>query len=359
MRHDNWGEGLPGDSGEQVVVSLKIDVDTLQGYVQGVPRLLRVLDRHQLAATFCIAMGPDCSGRAVRRVLTHRGFVSKMLRTRALRTYSWRTLLYGTLLPAPQIVARRPQIIKMLLDAGYEVIPHGWDHVAWHDSLRRWDMEQTRKHLQRACRAFEEHAGRRCHAFAAPGWQATANSLLAEQELGLRYAADTRGYRPFFPVVRRGEDSPEQVVAVLQIPTTLPTLDELINRADLRGTDLLAYVLQLFARPPAAGYSVPPSSRCRNAGGDDPGTAASPAAAAGGPTIHVFTAHAEIEGGSHIEWFDKLLAGLRAGGVKFVTLQELADLVTKTGRVGAAYVADCSLPGRAGTVTCQQQFIGA
>ena len=34
-------------------------------------------------ASFFVAMGPDHSGRAIRRLFTHKGFLQKMLRTGA------------------------------------------------------------------------------------------------------------------------------------------------------------------------------------------------------------------------------------------------------------------------------------
>ena len=59
------------------------------------------------------------------------------------------------------------------------------------------------------------------------GWQVNEYVPALEQALGFRYASDTRGVCPFVPVVNGAE------VAVPQLPTTLPTLDELIGRPDL------------------------------------------------------------------------------------------------------------------------------
>ena len=48
-------------------------------------------------------------------------------------------------------------------------------------------------------------------------------ALALEEQLGFSYASDTRGNGPFMPLIagRRGR--------VPQLPTTLPTLDELIG----------------------------------------------------------------------------------------------------------------------------------
>ncbi|MCX7599311.1 MAG: polysaccharide deacetylase family protein [Armatimonadetes bacterium] len=307
-------------------VSLKIDVDTLVGYLEGVPRLAKILDALGVPATFCIAMGPDRSGLAVRRVFTKRGFLSKALRTRAAATYGLRTMLFGTLLPAPLIVQGRPEIFRQLLLSPHEVIPHGWDHVNWHDYLVHWDLDRTRRELKLATEAYERLAGKPCTAFASPGWQWTRNSALVEEELGLTYAADTRGWAPFFA------DLGERPGKVLQIPTTLPTLDEIIGRPDIPAKDLLDYLLGLFRRPPYLGaQSFVPPSRLH----------------------HVFTAHAEIEGRRWLTLFEDLVGTLMAEGFRFVTLKELADEILVAGGIPVCRVVYADLPGRAGKVACQ------
>src|ERR1700724_2608370 len=96
-------------------VALKIDVDTFRGTRDGVPARLDDLAAAGVRAAFFFPLGPAHSGRAVLRIFRKRGFLAKMLRTNAARMYGWRTALYGTLLPAPDIgrgrrapPARRP-----------------------------------------------------------------------------------------------------------------------------------------------------------------------------------------------------------------------------------------------------------
>ena len=87
-------------------VALKVDCDTLEGTREGVPRLLEMFAARGIRATFFFTLGPDRSGVAVRRVFTRKGFLRKMIRSRAPALYGWRTMLYGTLLPAPMIGRR-------------------------------------------------------------------------------------------------------------------------------------------------------------------------------------------------------------------------------------------------------------
>src|SRR5689334_8756369 len=93
-------------------VAVRIDVDTFRGAQQGVPAMLEDLARAGVRASFFFSLGPDRSGRAVARFVTRRGFLGKMLRTRAGRMYGWKTALYGTLLPAPMIGERCARLFQ-------------------------------------------------------------------------------------------------------------------------------------------------------------------------------------------------------------------------------------------------------
>lgn len=80
-------------------LALKIDVDTWRGTREGVPQLVALLQRHHVGATFLFSLGPDNTGRALKRVF-RKGFLQKVSRTSVLEHYGLRTLLYGTVLPA-------------------------------------------------------------------------------------------------------------------------------------------------------------------------------------------------------------------------------------------------------------------
>src|ERR1039458_1787700 len=86
-------------------LALKIDVDTYRGTREGVPRLIDVLKKHNAGATFLFSLGPDHTGRAITRAFRP-GFMKKASRTSVLEHYSHKTLLYGTLLPGPDIGKR-------------------------------------------------------------------------------------------------------------------------------------------------------------------------------------------------------------------------------------------------------------
>ena len=295
-------------------LAIKVDVDTLMGLKQGVPALLEILNNRGIRASFFVALGPDNSGRAIFRVFSQRGFWEKMWRTRAPAPYGLRTLLYGLLLPAPLICQAAGEVLPRVTAAGHELGLHGWDHVNWHDRLGKMTRETVAREVNWAQQAFINLMGHPARAYAAPGWQATLTSREVLAEAGFLYASDTRGTSPYLP--RFGH----RISSLLEIPTTLPTLDELLGFNGCTPEDFNALILHRLQT-------------------DKP---------------QVLTIHAELEGGAFREAFARLLDRCLAKGVTFFRLEDWArELLTQPRALPSAPVFQGRLPGRAGTVTRQ------
>lgn len=294
----------------RMILGLRIDVCTYEGLRTGVPNLLPLLARFGARATFFVALGPDRSGRAVFRMLQS-GFLEKMCRTKAVRTYGWRTILSGTLLPARN-PAELASVLRAIPNAGHELAMHGYDHRRWQDRLRRMRESEVRDEMARALQAYERVLGRRPQGSGAPGWQCGPNSLRAVDECGLAYASDTRGRRPFFPLLNGAR------LRTLQVPTTFPTLDEVVGLEGADGDGFLALIARGVERDPWP----------------------------------VLTLHAEMEGRRFLGVAEQLFAQCAVRQVDCIPLAELATLVRRAeaGRIPHAEIADGHVKGRAGCV---------
>jgi peptidoglycan/xylan/chitin deacetylase (PgdA/CDA1 family) len=263
-------------------IALKVDVDTLRGTQEGVPRLLRLFGRHGIAATFLFSLGPDHTGWALRRVFRP-GFLSKVSRTSVLQHYGLRTLMYGVLLPAPDIGRRAAGPMRDALHAGHECGLHTWDHVLWHDNVRQRDEAWTRRQMALAWQRFGDVFGQAPATHGAAGWQMNEHALRQIDDWGLPYASDGRGSGPYRPLVQG------RALRHVQWPTSLPTFDELVGTEGITADDVHQAVLRRTATD----------------------------------ADHVFTLHAELEGGLFEPAFDALLAGWRAQGHDLGTLAAL------------------------------------
>ncbi|WP_239292021.1 polysaccharide deacetylase family protein [Candidatus Nitrotoga sp. 1052] len=293
-------------------LALKIDVDTYRGTREGVPRLVETLKRHDVQATFFFTLGPDHTGRAIRRVFRP-GFLGKVSRTSVLEHYGIKTLLYGTLLPGPDIGRSCAQILRSVRDAGFEVGIHCYDHIRWQDYVAGKGAEWTRREMQRAVDRFIEIFGVVPKAHAAAGWQMNRHALRLMQLLGFDYSSDTRGTHPFIPTWDA------EIVACPQLPTTLPTLDEIINREGVTLENVAQHLLRLTATPPAMG--------------------------------HVFTLHAELEGGKWMPVFEQLITGWKEQGYELVSLRQYLENLQGTLPRNELVIG--AVDGRSGTLAMQ------
>src|SRR5262245_41065591 len=115
-------------------IALKVDVDTERGTREGAPRLADLFERFGTQATFLFSLGPDNTGRAIRRVF-RKGFVGKVQRTSVVKHYGIKTLLYGTLLPGPHIGRRHATLMRDIARSGFQVGIHTYDHTRWQDHV--------------------------------------------------------------------------------------------------------------------------------------------------------------------------------------------------------------------------------
>jgi len=295
-------------------LALKVDVDTDRGTREGVPNLVADLQAVGAPAAFLFSLGPDQTGRAITRVLRP-GFFKKVSRTSVVQIYGVRTLLNGTLLPAPHIGRRNADVMRAVRAAGFEVGIHCFNHYRWQDYVQTMPLAGVRAEFEAARAEFLRIFGTAALTAGAPGWQSNARSRAVYDEAGLLYASDTRGGAPFFPRVDG------QVFKTLEIPSTLPTFDELMGRPEYPDEKIVDHYLGLLSTE----------------------------------QVNVFTLHAEIEGMGRRKLFQDLLARCRAAGVEFVRMDDYANtLLQDRASIPTRDQVLGEIDGRSGVVAVQR-----
>jgi undecaprenyl phosphate-alpha-L-ara4FN deformylase len=267
-------------------LALKVDVKTYRGTRVGVPKLMEVMQRKQVQASFYFTLGKDHSGRGIKRIF-RAGFLSRATRLSLWGHYGLKTMLYGTLLPAPDIGRKCADLMRSVRDAGFEVGIRCFDSNLWQEQVVDRDMEWTKREMQRAVDRFIDIFGMSSKSHAAANGQLNRHALRLMQHFGFNYTSDTRGTHPFIPTWNA------EIIACPQLPTTLPRLDELINRAGITLENVAQHLLQLTKNPPPEG--------------------------------HVFTLQAEFEGGKWLPVFEELLDGWKAQGYDIVSLRKYVE----------------------------------
>jgi len=135
----------------------------------------------------------------------------------------------------------------------------------------------TERELDKAMERFADIFGERAKTHGAAGWQMNDHAIRLTEQLRFDYCSDGRGHSPFLPVLEN------QVIRCPQIPTTLPTLDELIGIGGVTDGNVANFLLKRTAFEPAA--------------------------------PHVYTLHTEMEGMKLLPAFDALLSGWKTQAI--------------------------------------------
>ncbi|MFA6014894.1 MAG: polysaccharide deacetylase family protein [Gallionellaceae bacterium] len=287
-------------------IAIKIDVNTLRGTREGAPRLVEMLKRHGLAATFFFSLGADRSGR---------GIFGNTPRVSQLEHFGFKTLCYGTLLPSPDIAAHCADILRDVRDAGFEVGMRSNENIRWRDHVMQATPEWTKRDMDLGVLRFTEIFGEAPKAHAAAGWQMNRDALRMTQRLGFDYSSDTRGSHPFIPTWDA------EIVTCPQLPTTLPTLDELIGRSSITPENVAQHLLEISEKSLTSG--------------------------------HVFNVSAELEGGKWLAIFENILLAWQTRGYQLVSMREYwqtvkSDLPRHEVKIG-------EVDGRKGALAIQGQ----
>ena len=292
----------PTSNNKGPLLTLKIDVDTYRGTREGVPNLVRMLSDHGAHATFLFSLGPDHTGWALRRAFRP-GFFKKVSRTSVLEHYGVKTLMYGVMLPGPDIGRGCIDELRKVAHAGFECGIHTWDHVVWQDHVRERGAGWTSHVMRRAEDRFRYVFGISPHTHGAAGWQMNNFAFAEHDAAGYAYASDGRALLNDDGSLKDPDIGPYRVQGTrcIQLPTTLPTLDELLGRTidgvTITTRNIAAHLLKLTE---------------------------------GASRDHVYTLHAELEGQKLAPIFEELLNGWKAQGYQLASMadyyQKVKDL---------------------------------
>jgi hypothetical protein len=178
------------------ILSLKIYADTLNGYRDGVPRLLDIFGELGIEASFFFGMGTESTGGAISRIMGE----------------------------SREIVASAPGILRDAFKRGQDCGIYGWNPQEWRNRLEKIKDTTLESDMKRAIEYFARRTGRRPNGFAAPGCRVNYMSLRIQDDMSLRYCSDTFGFYPFLPRLSW------KVFVTPQIPSTLPPVEVILKR---------------------------------------------------------------------------------------------------------------------------------
>ncbi len=226
--------------------------------------MLRLLDEYQISASFFVSLGPDYTGYPFSERIP-----------RPIRQW----------LPVSRIGRRCRDNLLAVANAGHDIGISSFTAVDWKRDVAFRSADWTHSELALACDAFSRLFGRAPRSFAAKGWQINPHLLAEEEALDFDFASDVRGHHIFLPELQ-GVCS-----RCPQMPTTLPTLDELLTQKEINYENLHQYLY-------AACQRIMPNGE-------------------------IFSMSAEREGGPLLAVFERLLMMWKGGQWEIRSMREL------------------------------------
>ncbi len=234
-------------------ISLKVDICSRRGAEQGVSNLLELFEQYGVKASFFFSSCLVSGNPGILHALS-----------RAKEVFG-RSHCGDEATPSD----RFSEAVQKVAKAGHDVGLKAHDPLVWIKRAAVADEDWTRHQLALSVDFMRQVLGDTQLLFAAAGWQVNAHLLAQEEKLGVVFASDTRGKYPFYPELQKIRSS------CPQIPTTLPTLVEMLGRAGVDKSNVHEY---LYAD---SRYILPHG--------------------------HVYSVQAEQEGIEHLDIMEKLL----------------------------------------------------
>lgn len=217
----------------------------------------------------------------------------------------------GTLLPSKYLVREMAEFRTQFQGGGHRLGLHGYDHFDWQDAVDRWSVEHIRQLIQQGVSSFEHVLEITPREFAVPGWIFNKAVARALDHFDWEYASDCRGATPFYPIW------PDYQSQTLQVPVTLPTIDELLVEMS----------------EPAA-YQILTNELTQQ-------------------QMAVHTIHTEIEGQSGFAAFQEWLMCLQDNGCRFIQLADVAADIRASSAILTCEILRENVPGRFDRVAIQ------
>jgi len=181
------------------VFSLRIDLESDKGIKEGVPKILALLEKYNIKASFYISIGGESN---LFELLRYR---KKLPGKRKISVFSKGEILRMVFLPR-DFVTKNQKILKRILYEGHELGIHGWKHREWTRGLEKLNV---RKIVGRAIRKYIKLFGGKPQSFCAPAFRTNEEVAKVLSSEGIKVISDFRG------------ETPKRVGGLVNVPITL------------------------------------------------------------------------------------------------------------------------------------------
>lgn len=201
--------------------TLRVDLESDKGIKKGLPKLLNLLRKYDVKASFYLVMGGESN---ILEIIKYRGKMTHS-NERKIKIWSFVDKIRMVLLPK-DFVKPNLKILQRILEEGHELGIHGWKHRAWTRGLERINTES---HILKAKKKYYNLFGKQPISFAAPGFNTNKKVLDVLEKNGIKFISDFEGEKSAYygkiknvPITILGKDK----MPVIEYLTSLGKKDD-------------------------------------------------------------------------------------------------------------------------------------
>lgn len=167
--------------------TLRVDVESQKGIKEGLPKILDLLKKHRLHASFYLTMGGESGFFDIIR------YRKRLPGERSIKVFSTPEKIRMLLFPK-DFVGKNRRILERILSEGHELGIHGWKHRRWSRGLTEKIAE---KDLDLAISRYKKLFNRIPRTFSAPAFNINKGIIRILDKKGFKVISDLDGKKPF------------------------------------------------------------------------------------------------------------------------------------------------------------------
>ena len=170
--------------------TLRIDLESGKGIKEGIPKLLDLLKKYNIKASFYLVMGGESN---ILELLKHRNKL-KSSGERKIKVWKLKDKARMVLLSKDFVQANK-YILKRILEEGHELGLHGWKHREWTRGLNGLDIEET---INKSISKYKKIFNKIPVSWASPGFNVNEKVLKTLEKNKIKFLSDFQGENPKF-----------------------------------------------------------------------------------------------------------------------------------------------------------------
>lgn len=168
--------------------TLRVDLETHKGIKEGVPKLLDLLKKYGIKASFYLTMGGESNPL---EIFKNRGDM-KSSGERKIKVWSLKDKLRMAINPK-NFVRENIKVLQRIINEGHELGLHGWKHREWTRALEKISIPiRIKKSYEEYVRLFHKKP----ISWASPGFNVNEKVLRSLEENNILLTSDFTGEKP-------------------------------------------------------------------------------------------------------------------------------------------------------------------